>query len=316
MRRRHALPYLAAAAFAAVAACVGDDSTTKDGGSDATTDGGGGDVVQTADATDAPTEAGPWTPAVLDGDGSLALWLAASPSANVVISSGQVGVWKDLSKNHNDATNGSAGPTVHGSAINGLDALSFDTLGLSLDVADAPSLQFAADQVLIMAVERATAVPFYLFSKAREKNGGGGQYFYTGIEVRAEQGATLDGGTGTVLTAELLDDPTDAGVTDGVTESWSTGVFDDGKFHIVGLRRTKATEVQLLVDDASPQTATTTAADVSSVGNDVRIGSIKYGTVTYTVHGEIAEIVVVHSTVVADSVVADVHQYLKSKYAL
>ncbi|HEY2370416.1 MAG TPA: hypothetical protein VGH87_28665, partial [Polyangiaceae bacterium] len=100
--------------LAAVGCVSGDDSTTKDGGNDVTTN----DVVTNDVVTnDAAGDAGPWTPAALDADGSLAFWFDTSISANVVISSGKVEQWTDRSKNHNDATNAQGGPTIAAAAI-------------------------------------------------------------------------------------------------------------------------------------------------------------------------------------------------------
>src|SRR5689334_985955 len=94
-----------------VVACVGgDDSTTKDSGPDVTSNDAGNDVSN--DVTTDGSDAGPWTPATLDADGSLAFWFDTSISANVVISSGKVGKWTDRSKNHNDATNSTGGPSI------------------------------------------------------------------------------------------------------------------------------------------------------------------------------------------------------------
>ena len=113
------------------AACVGDSPTTQP------TPDASNDAPASADAgSDAKADVvGPWTPAVLDGAGSLALWLEAS-SANVVVSSGNVGKWKDQSKNKTDAVNANTGPTVLTGAVNGHDALHFGVASVTLAIAD------------------------------------------------------------------------------------------------------------------------------------------------------------------------------------
>jgi hypothetical protein len=287
-------------------------------------DAGDKDVTTTGDTStnDAPTsdvivDAGPWTPAVLDQTGDLALWLDATES-NVVISNNVIGQWTDLSKNHNDATNTQSGPTLDTNIVNGHDAVYFAVHGLTLGIADAPSLQFATDQFVIMAVARATTKGFYFFSKSHAKQNGSGSYFYTGFEFLGTSG-TVDGGDGGLVLfpyAHFAEDTLDSGTSVDYPAGWNGSVFDDGKFHLVGVRRPNSGTLTLYVDDQTPQSTTTGGFDISQVGYGVRIGSVAYGNFAPPMNGEIAEIVVVHAKIIADATVTSLHDYLKAKYAL
>ncbi len=149
-------------------------------------------------STDAPTDTlqadgGAWTPAALDAQGQLALWLEAS-SANVTVSAGKVGVWKDLSKNHNDAVNNQGGPVVDSVVVNQRDAVHF-VGSARLKIADATSLQLGIDQFDIEVVVKVTATPCYFFSKATINNTTGGPTYVSGLEVAANtQTIKVDGG--------------------------------------------------------------------------------------------------------------------------
>jgi hypothetical protein len=301
--------------FAAVNGCVGDTAAPPDSGSDATLDSAADSApdVVSGDGGDA----GPWTPAVLDQAGELALWLEASAS-NLVISSGQVGTWTDLSKNHNDVINAQGGPSVDPGVVNGHDAVHFDTHGVTLVAADAPSLRFAADQFLMVAVAKESTRGLYFFSKATVHTGVTGQSFFSGVEFYGDQG-TVDGGDGGLVlypAAHIAADTLDSGTAVNDPAAWNGSVFDDGQFHIVELRRPNAGSLTLVVDDQTPQTTSVGGFDVSQAGNGVRIGSVAYGTVTPPMNGELAELIVVHAAVVADSVETSVHAYLKTKYGL
>jgi len=295
-------------------ACVaGDDSVLpgNDAGADATSDA----TTNDAALTDAPidADAGPWTPAVLDEDGSLALWLESS-SQNLTISSGQVEKWSDLSKNHNDATNPTAGPTVDSAVLNGHDAVSFAT-DVVLGITDAASLQFGTDQFFMIAVAKDTGIGgIYFFSKAQTKFSIEGQAFYQGLEFLAVQ-TTYDGGSGTLPYAHFAEDTTDSGTSVDYAGSYDAPVFDDGNFHIVGFRRNDPFDITIYADGKT-QAATTGSFDVSQVGYGVNVGAVRYGQVIRQVTADVAEIIVVHSSIVSDATVANLQTYLKTKYAL
>lgn len=315
MRTRHwALVALGAAGF--MGACVGDSSpVTNDGGSDATTTDASGDSALDVATNDAPADAGPWTPADLDGDGSLALWLDAN-AQYVVLSNGHVGQWKDRSKNHNDATNTTTGPDVDPGVVNKLDAISFTSYGTTLDIPDSPSLQLGNDQFVIMAVAKDTSVGgLYFFSKVQLGFPCNvGACFYQGVEFEAMKGV-FDSGTGTFPWSRIAEDTLDSGTAVEYDVGWNGQVFDDGAFHLVGLRR-DTPGTWTLYADGQTQAATSGGFDVSQIGYRVRIGSVKYGNKGEQMNGAIAEIVLVHGAVVADSVVTNLQTYLKAKCAL
>jgi hypothetical protein len=279
----------------------------------------GRDVPPTPDlGTDAPTDAGvdaqdmgpDWTPAVLDQANQLAYWLEGS-AANLVISNGTIGLWKDLSQNHNDASNSQAGPTPQPAAVNGHDAVQF-TSYVALQMADATSLQLAADQFYLVGVARAADARGYFFSKATSGFGGGGSFYMSGLEFFVDTATDADGGTSLFPTAHL-------NTMAGDIISWNGSVFDDGQFHIVALRRTNSFELQITVDDQPPQTASTGSFDLSQVGMPVNIGIVNYGNFHPPVDFTMAEVLLVHdarSGVIADADVANLHAYLKAKYGL
>lgn len=263
-----------------------------------------------SDAADAASaDAGPWTPAVIAQRGSLALWLEAS-SANVLLDQGGVGIWKDLSGNHNDATGSGTHPVVTTAALDGHDVVTFSNTQMYVTIADALTLQFGASEVFITAVVRASAMGGYLFSKAKVTQSGSGPQYASGLELFALK-ATLDAGTALFPAAHV----------DGLPNNevdWGSPVFDDGKFHIVQMLRTKAFTIVLTVDDQPSRSGSTGAFDVSQVGTSVRIGAFHYGNISPPVGLDLAELLVVHDKtgIIGDPDVASLHSYLKAKYAL
>ncbi len=293
-------------------ACVGDSGNTpqKDAGPDSSPPADaspGNDVAPTPDA-------GPWTPAALDADGSLVLWLEASAS-NVTTSNNLVEKWSDLSKHHNDALNPSGGPGVHAVAINGHDALTFSS-DVDLTITDNASLQFGTDQFFIIAVGTDTMNgPLGFFSKVQTKVNISGTNFYQGVELIATS-ATWDGGTGMIPVARFAQDWTDAGTSTIQSIEYDAPVFNDGKFHIVAARRFDPSTLAVYADGQSATNSGTTSYDVSTVGQNVTIGSLHYGKTVLAVGGDIAEIIVVRSSIVSDATVVNLQTYLKTKYAL
>jgi hypothetical protein len=261
-----------------------------------------------ASNNDGDADAAVWTPTVLDQAGSLALWLEASPS-NVVLSNSLVEQWNDLSKNHNNAVNALTGPTVDSAVINGHDALRFSVMGTTLSIADAPSLQFATDQFLMMAVTKQTAGSLYWFSKGLIGSGPTGPQFSQGIEFLGFNG-TVDGGAESAPFMHIVTSTTSA------TALWNGSVFQDSQFHIVGLRRTSVFGTTFIVDGQPTQASSMGGLDVSQAGQGARLGAVHYGNIANPVAGDIAEIIIVHATVIADTDVANVHAYLQTKYAL
>jgi hypothetical protein len=255
-------------------------------------------------------QSAPWTPAVLDAAGELALWLEAS-SGNVVISNGTVGIWKDLSQNKNDASNSNGGPTVVASAIHGHDALNFASANLSLTMKDATSLQFGTDQVYIAAVARVTSGSAHFFSKFTTQVSGGGVFYSTGLLFFAGP-LTTSGGSSII--GPIVEVNSQAG--DEV--DWNSTGFEDGAFHVVAMRRTNSTTIVLSVDDQALETGQTGLFDVSVTGRTAYVGAVHFGNINPTTNFDLAEVLAVHpsSGIVSDADVASVHSYLKQKYGL
>jgi hypothetical protein len=296
----------------ASSACVGDDSSTSDSGPDVTTS----DAADSSPPSDATSEeaAGPWTPASLDADGSLALWLQTTAS-QLTTSNGFVEKWADLSKNHNDATNATTGPVVDSAVVGGHDALHF--ANVTLAIADSPSLRFGTDQVFVAAVVKDTAFgALAAFSKAQTKTGIGGTVFYQGFELIGTSGPIADGGNALVALARHAEDLTDAGTSTIQSAQSDAPVFDDGKFHVIGARRPNASALTVYADGVMVTNGATIDDDVSVAGINVAVGAVKYGKVVQSVDGEIAEVIVVHASIISDATVANVFAYLKSRYTL
>ena len=289
------------------------DSGSPDSGS---ADSGHADsAAADTGATDSGLDTGidqgaPWTPTVLDQAGELALWLEAS-STNLVVSGGLVESWNDLSKNKNNASNPNNGPTAVSSVINGHDALNFATDGIALAISDATSIQFATDQVYITAVAQVRHGSPYFFGKYTTTGTGAGQFYSTGLLFWAT-GGTADSG------ASIIGPVADVNSLTGNEVDWDQPCFEDGKFHIVAMRRTSSDTIELTVDDQPAVTGQTGNFDVSQAGQAAYVGSVAFGSIHPVTNFDIAEILAVHSSsgVVADTDVAKLHAYLKTKYGL
>ncbi len=305
------------------------DGYTATGSTDATTaiesgvpEAGTGGAMD-ASGVEASADVGPdaprWSPTSLDAQGKMALWLEAS-AANLVISSGVVGAWNDLSKNANNATNPSGGPQVETGVVNGLDAVHFNARAVTLTINDAPSLQFGTDQFFMAVVARASTSGGYFFSKVTAGVSGGGAYYASGLEFFVSSDAQDDAGNTIVDDAGL---PTvfpagHVSALAGNEVDWIGPAFDDNAYHVVIFRRTSAQSLSVSVDSRAAQTALTGQFDVSQIGQAVSMGGVVYGNRASPVDLSIAEMLVVHSAtgVIADSDVALVQGYLSQKYAL
>jgi len=294
-------------------ACVGDapaviagsDSGTQPDTSTPPADASGDTAMMGTDAADA---APAWSPTDLDSRDMLALWLEGS-SANLVVSSGQVETWYDLSKNHNDATNKQGGPAPEPGAINGHEAVHFVNVGLGIN--DSASLQFGGDQIYIAVVVKALASGGIIYSKAMSGFSGSGSYYKEGLQLAAGSSAIGDGGTGFTAFAQL-------NTNSNASMVWNGSIFGDGKFHILALRRSNSYALQMSVDEQPVQMAAIGGYDISEVGAGVDIAGTHYGNIAPNIDLDIAELLVLHGSagVVGDPDVLSVQTYLRSKYAL
>jgi hypothetical protein len=280
---------------------TGGQTTTgaTDGGPDA--DAAGPDAA----------EGGAWTPAALDQQGELALWLEAS-AANLVISSGKVGVWNDLSQYKNNASNAQGGGTVDPAVVNGHDAVHFAN-GDVLSAADATSLEFGIDQVYIEVVLHSAGNVACLFSKSKSISGPAGSLYGGGLDFFLTY-TSVDAGENIVFTTARVG----TNATDTLDFGASPPGLDDNNFHLVSLRRTNSSTLVLGVDDLPLVMGTTGSFDVSQAAVPVKIGAFHWGNINFPVDLDIAELLILHSKtgVIADADVASVHTYLKGKYGL
>ncbi len=108
------------------------------------------------------------------------------------------------------------------------------------------------------------------------------------------------------------------GIGIGISNDWGDAVFDDSRFHFVAARRINNNNLALTVDDQPDRVAPIGGFEADEVGRPVILGAFHYGTFNPPVDLDIAEIVVVHgpTDIIADADVANVHAYLKKKYAL
>jgi hypothetical protein len=288
----------------ALVGCVGDTASNSPADSSTPDDAHAADssIVDAADVSQ------PWTPAVLDGQGQLALWLESS-SANITISNGKVGVWKDLSKNHNDALNSQGGPTVDSAVVANHDAVHF--VNATLTVTDVSSVRFGIDQVVVAAVVKANTTTNYWYSKTKAASINGP--YASGLEIGASTSTIkVDGGpvSSNSPFAHIA-------ATSGNLLSWGDPVFD-AKFHLVALRRKSGTSLEMSVDGSAPRNVTTSAINIDQANVPITIGNVTYNNVAQNFDFQLTEMVVVHgsSGVVADVDVANLQTYLKQKYAL
>ena len=263
---------------------VGKESGTGEDGSPASGDGG------SDGSADAGADAPLWSPTLLDDQNKLALWLEASP-ANLVISSGLVGTWNDLSKNANNATNPSGGPQVEKTVVNGLDAVHFNARAVTLTISDAPSLRFGTDQFFIAVVARASTSGGYFFSKVTSGVSGSGVYYQSGLEFFVSSDAQDDAGS-TILDDAGMPTVFPAGHVSALSGNeidWLSPAFEDNAYHVVILRRTSAQGLAVSVDSRAAQTAITGQFDVSQLGQAVTMGGVVYGNRSSPVDLSIAE---------------------------
>lgn len=297
-----------------VAACVSDTTTTTNPTPDSgeapdtsVADSGQADTsvadssVPDSSVADAADAAPPWSPASLAG---LVVWLDGSKGVSV--SNGTVQNWHDQSNNNNNAFNLTPAnqPTTVASVVNGLPVIRFDGSGKQwLNIFDTATLQFGTADFAIVEV--------MAYTNVASSNGNTG---YGALWVKSGPngpfpGAALFGNDPTVPNASIR-----AQVTSGLFADTSKTSFNDGKFHIVGMRRS-GTTMEVRADGAQGGTLMNATTDISAAGSDVWIGGRGGSSFQQALKGDIAEIIVVKGTV-SDPNIASVEGYLKTKYAL
>ncbi len=291
-------------------ACTGDTSTVVPGA-----DSGGGADTSTADApvdalpapdtgiadsnvADTADATPPWTPASLNG---LSAWFDGNK--DVSVANGTVQNWKDQSSNNNNAFNLTPAnqPTTVGNVVNGRSVIRFDGAGKQwLNVFDAATLQFGTGDFAIVEVMAYTNV-----ASSSGTTGYGALWVKTQPQA-PYTGAAMFGNDPTVPSSAIRTQ-----LKLGLSVNSSKTGYNDGSFHIVGMRRT-GTTLEARGDGTSNTTANA-STDVSAVASDIWIGGRGNG--AQALKGDIAEIVVVKGTL-SDPNLATLEGYLKAKYAL
>lgn len=246
---------------------------------------------------------GAFTPAQLPG---LVLWLDAA--TGVTTAQSKVSAWADQSGKTNNATQATAAqqPTLVTGVINNHPVVRFDGSTMAMEIADTATLQWGTDDYTIEIVgswKNAQTAPGILFAKAIYNIAP-----YAGALVWANM---MGASTSTSLGA----------ANESMTGYYVTGGtmgLNDGNPRVYGSRRYGGTNLEVRINGASDQAATTSSAvDVSAVGYPVYLGGHPQSTtsVIQALNGDVAEVVVVHGTLTAAQL-GQLETYLKTKYGL
>jgi hypothetical protein len=325
---------------AAVVACVSDEGNTivapvTDGGSTgdgstsmSTTDGATTTSDAGTDATTSSVDAGDAAPidpeAVpknLAMQGLLALWMEAS-SDHLVISGGNVANWNDLSGNNNTANGTASGLVPKEAGVNGHSTVVFNSYTSLFTIPDNASLQMGQDEFFIIGVAR-QGIPAggptsaYFFSKAKYGGGivGGPAQYKSGLELFTHGPNTFDGGIDL-----SFQQTTAAGNVSG--DETGSAIFDDGKFHLVGLRHAKAGAhpYTFYIDSTSQPSSVSPEDNESEPEAGVKFGAYPAypGNLAYDFDFEMAELIVAHKNnyAISDANVAALVDYMRKKYGL
>jgi hypothetical protein len=213
--------------------------------------------------------------------------------------------WADQSGNANDAAAGDNNrPDFVASSFGTLPAIHFGTVRMPLlAIKDAPTLRWGADDYLLEVVAKFTNNPQSngdgmpcLFAKGVQ---GAGVALFGNREGSTGSGSGGPGATGRNAST----------VTSRVVRS--TGALNDGKPHVIALRR-QGNTLDLRVDGAVA--ATTNNVDTLNVDTQsaVQIGAL-FGGTAFRLDGEIAEVI----AVVGEGSTSHLDQletYLRAKY--
>lgn len=277
-------------------------------------DAGAADVADVADAGPAcaspPAGAG-WTPAALGA--SLVAWL--DPGSIVAADGGGVSSWTDRSANHNDAFAFGAAPALGPKQLAGRDVVVFDGATTGMQILSSTSLAWALDDYLVEVVVRYTNAP-----SASDVNGYGVLWSHQdasspwwGVGLFANTSGYWVGSSGPEPPASVFY---------GEIRTWGVGAnggvatakqgYDDGTFHVVGMRRRAVTTLEMRVDGAPSASGPLQSHDVSATGRPVFLGGSAAG---QFLAGSIAEIVAVRpaaGVALCDADVAALEAYLRA----
>jgi hypothetical protein len=300
---------------------TGDTPATPLGANDAgtesgSTDGSSPDGPAQADADAAAS--GP-SPATIFGP-KLTLWLDASePSTVELDSAGRITKWHDRSSNMDDAlamrffsdTNDRI--VLQAGAVNMRSAMKFGGTRQTGGVFQVLRFGSTSDFALTFIVAYENATEAYLYNAGASP---------VGAWLVANLGATTDAGASVGRLAGGIIFGMFGGSERRGAQTPTTG-WNDGKFHVVTLRRDNAQQAMFLRVDGS-ETRSETAIDPASVTQNVyaQIGGVwnpgSEGAppgVDFPLDGMIAEVIEVQ-TVPSSSESAALASYVNDKYAL
>jgi hypothetical protein len=304
--------------FSCVTACGGaSTSGPTDGGAPTDSNAPEGSLLSGLDAaggSDARADAtkgapdsggdGGWTPLAIQS--KLTFWF--DPTSLVVVS-GQVPKWTDLSSNGNDALQGTTAyqPTYTASGIGGLPSATFAASITFLQITDTATMQWGTNDFLVLAVIRGNAASASN-SMIYQKTSSPSPYDGLNLFINANEG------TATNLAAVQVSHPVFA------LSSPPPSTFVDGSVHLLGARRAGAT-LEVRVDGAVSGTSTSTqvaVGDVSAAGMNAILGQNGYGTPTaefQQFHGDVAEVLAIVGPS-ASTYLPNLEQYLMARYAI
>lgn len=230
----------------------------------------------------------------------LVLWLDAAKG--VTTSGSDITAWADQSSKGNDASGGTATPTLVSSSINGLPAAHFDAGSTQyVSIADAASLQWGTGDFYVAVVAKFDNDPndgasagigaFY----AKLGPSSGLLFFANDFNLGAQ---TVVAGLSNV------EDPTP-------TEIEYAASYNDGAARLYVLERVSGTEA--LRVNGSQVVTSASSIDVTESGHDVFVGLMEQGDAA--LDGDIAELIAVQGSLSSGDR-STIETYLQTKYGL
>ncbi len=257
--------------------------------------------VATADASAIGADSGAFDPSALRG---LALWLDGSNG--VVTTVAGVFRWTDRA-NGNSAVQleRTLQPSLRAGALNGHAVVHFAGNDQFLLVPDSGALQFGTADFTVMLVVSWSNVP-----NARDHNAGYGALFVKVSPVSPFPGPALFAND-----IYLQDGSVRAQVDANSSTNSDVTTLNDGKFHVVGMRRSRGV-LSVRADGMSSSINVNASFDVSVPGSGVYIGARDpRDHANQSLLGDIAEVVAIAGVVTEDQL-GRLEAYFKSKYAL
>ena len=241
-----------------------------------------------------------WTPMVLQS--RLVFWFAPESLTQIA---GKVLAWRDMSGNHNDASQPITeyAPAYTADGIHGLASATFTGPITFLSIADAATMRWGTSDFVVLAVVRATsqtAPDAMIYQKTSPPP-------YDGLDLYLNAAGTTRAASQVSGYVYVVSAPPPA-------------TFVDGSVHVVGAHRV-GTTLEVRIDGvlSGSKTGNAYGANVDAVGAPGVIGQNGYGAPPFAefqqLHGDVAEIIGVMGTVTPTEL-ATLEAYLKSRYAV